>query len=342
MNPVKLKFRHGGEMLVSPIGLRFVEDPDHGPLVLIPELPSPRGYQLDMTLEEAKAAYDEAEDGEAFTTLHRHTQGLYKLWAVSDDRWQALAVHLGLPEGWEHLREGAAEVKGALVSQAEEIDALRDELNAIKEQGDDFAWGKEIDELKTLVIREKVETDRRLDALVEICNSTLGELSLLKEEASLFTLAERVGELEESRSRHRKRLRTLEAESRAASTCLGVLGDRLSMVENDGLRDRVADLEGYREGGHPTLSGTWTLPKVGEPSSAMFDRLRAAEKPKSAWRPLSEAPKNERKPVVIRSRSNPDSRSYELAFWWYGRGWLSQSGTRSHGESNTEFCPIPE
>jgi hypothetical protein len=258
MNPVKLIFKHGGEMLVSPIGLRFVPDPEHGTLVLIPDVKGPKGYQLDMTLEEAKQAYREAasmqplsnfaavkieeiekavaalrelrpeaplaqaaaENGhvlgqlsqlgglldqlEAKASMHgdhldnlsetvikqgerigkdredatarwvalfrvlglemTNVDGVARLsWKpdahladarirelgdhlgdlsvvvsnqgerigvlrrLQNDRWLALQLHLGLPLGWENLHEGASEVKGALVSQAEEIDALKKE-----------------------------------------------------------------------------------------------------------------------------------------------------------------------------------------------------------------------
>lgn len=370
MNPVKLKFRHGGEMLVSPIGLRFVEDPEHGPLVLIPELPSPKAYQLDMTLKEAEQAYRDAASMQPLTNsvavkleevekklelLGRRQEAIDKkacseivslhkdLSFVGDlnlDRWKALKIHLGLPEGWEHLHEGAAEVKGALVSQAEEIDqlqvltkhladfahrhreeidALRDELNAIKEQNDDFAWGKEIDELKTLVIREKVETGRRLDALVEICNSTLGELSLPKEEASLFTLAERVGELEESRRAAFQRL--CDAELRLHS-----LEDRHRQMTNEaeGFRrdvenDRVCV---QRQSIHPHLPSHWS-----------------AAKPKSAWKPLGFLHDGELGRFLVRDSSGGD---FSLAFRRRCGEALVFEGRGTSVPSFYEFCPIPE
>lgn len=333
MNPVRLIFKHGGEMLVSPIGLRFVEDPDHGPLVLIPELSGPRAYQLDMTLEEAERGYRDAASMQPLTNsvavkleevekklelLGRRQEAIDKkacseivslhkdLSFVGDlnvDRWKALKIHLGLPEGWEHLHEGAAEVKGALVSQAELIDKLEySVVNCARWCG---------------------SLEQRLAAVEK-------ELSLLKEEASLFTLAERVGELEESRRAAFQRL--CDAELRLHS-----LEDRHRQMTNEaeGFRrdvenDRVCV---QRQSIHPHLPSHWST----------------EAKSKSAWKPLSslegQVISGELRNLFVRQNTKND-RGYPRAVTWSPSigCWIFQDTCMRlvlpFGEY--EFCPIPE
>lgn len=320
MNPVKLKFRHGGEMLVSPIGLRFVPDPEHGTLVLIPDAQGPRGYQLDMTLEEAEQAFrsdqtqvdaiakkvywlqeqlEKAEKG--WTTHEERLNRIERALHQHYDRWRALRIHLGLPEGWESLHEGAAEVKGALVSQAEQLDELE---GAIFESSFGLLArmdrkAKLLDSLKAHVDAlyselglnsrwegEKLVSYRDTDSILTEVVLMQAEVSRLTEESSLFTVAKRVGELEEAHQRLRERTENLESWKREVHPDLAQ--DRAFPLLDDRTCVQRPRIYPGPEGTYSSSRQTWTAPQMGEPSSAMFDRLRAAEKPKSAWKPLSE------------------------------------------------------
>lgn len=456
MNPVKLKFRHGGEMLVSPIGLRFVEDPDHGPLVLVPEAQGPRGYQLDMTLEQAREACKEAAQGQPlpdysarkieeleqradaqrsathllearirefggrltgiearfgklFDDYCRHEDG-------SDDHWQALAIHLGLPEGWEHLNEGAAEVKGALVSQAEEIDTLTDRLATTEDGylllldrlgladdgiGDDRqllwivdkgiglrlgAFAKEINSVKAHVDAlyselglnsrwegEKLVSYRDTDSILTEVVLMQREVSRLTEESPLFRVAEKVGELEESRRIQREFLAKLSDEVRSLrafqeeihptlsekweDTAFPLLDDRtcvqrstwtvpqsVDRIETGRIEDevnrlhgeldaRVSDLENRMDEEQSRIRTPW----IGPDTVRLV--LPEPEKPKSAWRPAAECDRAGWYLLRVPGYGYTARPCYYRNFW--DRSDLERAGFKN-GIACLEFCPIPE
>lgn len=460
MNPVKLKFRHGGEMLVSPIGLRFVEDPDHGPLVLIPEFGQPRGYQLDMTLEEAHAAMGIALGaplGDVIAELKTHAFGIaaevrdlrpavemhetrlnllarqpsridaqHRLHTRNIDRWEALAIHLGLPEGWEHLHEGAAEVKGALVSQAEEIDTLRKEAkenwdlrakltaelrDLIMERVERLEQGmidrvgvlerltgclctygmterkaNEIDSVKAHVDAlyselglnsrwegEKLVSYRDTDSILTEVVLMQREVSRLTEEASLFTVAERVGELEEARTNQRRRFDEYQEASdkmfaalRSTTTRLrddynrldyslvdlarwcGSLEQRNSAApfkpeDSDTVFPQLDDRTCVQRQATGPIEITWTQAgpcnaTTGQPIEC--SSWRAPEKPKSAWKPLRECYVYGRilirKDVTLASVSATKTES-GIHLDFFPAGWFP-----NEDQSEYSFCPIPE
>lgn len=398
MNPVKLIFKHGGETLVSPIGLRFVEDPDHGPLVLIPELPQPKAYALAMTTEEASKAFcdaasmqplsnfaaarleefekklellgrkvyadgDDFENTKAGWELHekalvslrsryaclleqlgikpgdenlvepdfptlsnlardlesarRSVEHLTSLQRIDYARWQALQIHLGLPEGWEHFCEGAAEVKGALVSQAELLDILETKVNANH---------------STLTFNISLHQEQ-IDALRDDYN---------KLDYSLVDLARWCGSLEQ---------RTAVPDSAPfrpedSSTTFPLLQTCVQRQAGEPKKTVVGPITIAWSSEGPINAHTGKLIGASEwPSPEVMKRHaegQLEEPKKSAWKPLVEAPKGG--DLLVRYNTKNEREFIREITWGNGnsRWYFQDTGKALTNLDGYEFCPIPE
>jgi hypothetical protein len=273
VNLIKLTLLNGAQQLFYPVGLRFADDPVHGPIVLVPEVQGVKAYQLGMTIEEVKAAFRAALPGpsqleevqleiaelkqEIIAADHKACQGIIGLHQVfatftdrladrdaqsllleedlarlgdsNRDRWCALQIHLGLVDGWEHLHEGAAEVKGCLPSLREELEALADTIGSYRLRLAALTADADESDRKDAELEQRIEKAEenaarwRLEANSEHQNqreadeirdgeiaSLRSRIDQIEKDKPLFCAAERIGALEEADRLLRKRLRRIE------------------------------------------------------------------------------------------------------------------------------------
>lgn len=427
MNLVKLKLLNEVEQLFSPIGLRFAEDPDHGPIVLVPEAQGVKGYRLGMTLEEADSAF-KLQGNEAtivaelqrvansnralleeIEALERHL-GLPEEWMLEDpprsgdhneivgalptlrrtvrhlteaaaersvkdmENWRSLQIHLGLVDGWQHLHEGAASVKGCLVALREEIESTRGELAELKTYAHGISaeirqfrkpLSKRIEQIGRAAEACLISVERRVKSVENDQEMLEKRQDQLENDSCFFDLAERVGALEHFKKEgavktllsHDRRIRHLESKQdfdlpasaetpKAASWSKGPGTWRPLYFASPDLRSIIV----RRQGAVHTVIANWSpgslvwrfekgLLKDPVPNDYEFLVPSETEK-KSAWRPLSEAGKIAM-PVLVRSTRQPQIVRTADRVWPHDPWRITPEGGQVIAEQY-EFCPIPE